>query len=194
MLRSGFDRITVGAIAAGGVLGAGLRWTISRSGESGHSDGGWFTYAPNTSVALGTDISRFEPVRSSETITTAAGIPVDTLIVNTIGCLLLGLFTLLLVKSRDRSRLLLVGAATGFCGSLTTFSTFAVEIAVLLRGRPVLPPEFQDLNVNTQRAAPTALVYLLLSLAAGATAFWLGRAIAKRIVITPGEITIGQAT
>ena len=54
--------------------------------------------------------------------------PWPTLLVNLVGCGLLGL----LIGRRARpSTLLLVG--TGLCGGLTTFSTFAVEVADLLR-------------------------------------------------------------
>ena len=85
MLRTGYDRLTFVAIGIGGVFGAGLRWAISRSGEPADFDSGWFTYTPNTSVTVGANVSSFEPVRSSQTIATATGIPVDTLIVNTLG-------------------------------------------------------------------------------------------------------------
>ena len=54
--------------------------------------------------------------------------PWPTRLVNLVGCGLLGI----LMGSRARpSTLLLVG--TGLCGGLTTFSTFAVEVANLLR-------------------------------------------------------------
>jgi len=59
---------------------------------------------------------------------TPAQFPWPTLLVNLVGCGLLGI----LMGSRARpSTLLLVG--TGLCGGLTTFSTFAVEVADLLR-------------------------------------------------------------
>ena len=54
--------------------------------------------------------------------------PWPTLLINLVGCGLLGI----LIGRRARpSTLLLVG--TGLCGGLTTFSTFAVEVADLLR-------------------------------------------------------------
>lgn len=55
-----------------------------------------------------------------------------TLLVNVVGCLGLGMFA-----GAGRSATLLGGV--GFCGGLTTFSTFTVEVAVLLDdGRPVV--------------------------------------------------------
>ncbi|GIT75576.1 MAG: hypothetical protein Ct9H300mP31_01070 [Acidimicrobiaceae bacterium] len=54
--------------------------------------------------------------------------PWPVLVVNLVGCALLGA---LLGPETPRSTRLLVG--TGLCGGLTTFSTFAVEVARLLR-------------------------------------------------------------
>ena len=64
-------------------------------------------------------------------------IPWATLIVNVVGSFVLGALLELLVRSgkdiglRRRVRLLV---GTGFCGSLTTFSTFATETDLLIKG------------------------------------------------------------
>lgn len=63
--------------------------------------------------------------------------PVATLSVNILGSLILGLIYGLLVKSvviNPDTRLLL---AVGFCGSFTTFSTFAYENLQLLQQRDI---------------------------------------------------------
>lgn len=67
-----------------------------------------------------------------------AGYPYGTLIVNLVGCLLIGLAVGWTVDGRtglgDSARLLLV---TGLLGGLTTFSSFGLEAVELLRaGRP----------------------------------------------------------
>lgn len=189
-----YDRATFAAIAAGGALGASLRWLLTHN-FSDTLPYGWFAYAPNTSVSISPSTTgRIEFVRSAQTISEAAGIPFDTLFVNVLGCLLLGALTFLLVRSASANQRLLVGATTGFCGSLTTISTLAVEVAVLLRGKPVLTSEFENVDIlglAIQPAASTALVYLALSVTGGAIAFWLGRTLARRIASTPGEQTIG---
>jgi len=85
------------------------------------------------------------------------GFPWTTLVVNAVGCALLGVVTSRPV-STDVKRLL----GTGFCGGLTTFSTFAVEIVQLLdRGSP-----------------GTAAAYVLVSIAMGLAVFVAARAMA----------------
>lgn len=85
---------------------------------------------------------------------TNGSFPWWTLLVNVAGCLVLGL--LLGVPERVR-----LWAGVGFCGGLTTFSTFAVEIAELL-----------DDDVGM------AATYLAASLVLGAGAFIAGTRLA----------------
>ena len=81
-------------------------------------------------------------------------------IANMLGCLLIGL---LLSKPDSPKRLLLWGAI-GFCGSLTTFSSWMLELVRAL-----------------DRSAPlTALQVLLVSLVGGLLLLSLGRALGER--------------
>ena len=80
--------------------------------------------------------------------------PIATLVANLAACFVLGI-----VVAQGRRDLLGVALATGFCGGLSTMSTFALEVAVFL---------------DTSR--PLLLVsYLVASLAGGALALQLGR-------------------
>ena len=93
--RGRWTRSTVGAIAAGGALGATCRWLVV--------------------VAAGP--SRF---------------PWPVLAVNIIGSFVLGLL-LAEEPSHPLARVALHDlGAIGFCGGLTTFSTFAVEVVELI--------------------------------------------------------------
>jgi CrcB protein len=87
--------------------------------------------------------------------------PWGTLLVNLIGCLLLGIVTGGLARHgwSDRTFALL---GTGFCGGLTTFSTFSAEVVELLRGR----------------FSRSALGYLVLSCGLGYAAVAAGYALA----------------
>jgi len=147
-----FDLYDLIAISLGGAFGAALRWSITslRSPQ----DGGWFTYGPNTTVTFDASVT---------------GFAWDTLIVNVLGCLVLGAATALAARSAGPKRFLLA-VGTGFCGSLTTFSTFAVDVASGLR----------------DHVAAAAVAYLVLSVAAGGVAFALGRAAAHRL---PGAVS-----
>lgn len=86
--------------------------------------------------------------------TPAGGWPWATFVVNLVGAFVLGALLEALARSgadvaRQRRIRLLVG--TGFCGSLTTCSTFAVEIDLLVRAHE----------------PTTAFAYLAASLGAG---------------------------
>ena len=80
--------------------------------------------------------------------------PLGTMIVNVIGCFLIGLLSHLLPASPPMKMLLV----TGFCGGFTTFSTFANENVMMLSAGQLL----------------TAIAYIALSMALGLLAAWLG--------------------
>jgi CrcB protein len=87
--------------------------------------------------------------------------PLGTLVVNVVGCFVLGVVAGGVAHAGwSASTQALVG--TGFCGGLTTFSTFSVETIDLLAGR---------------RTGASAL-YVALSLVLGIGAAFLGYGIA----------------
>lgn len=90
-------------------------------------------------------------------------LPVGTLAVNLLGCLLLGWLTGLAARhaslpclNEDQSRMLLLMLSTGFCGAFTTFSTFSKEMIETMESGLVWH----------------ALLYLLLSVGLGFLLFW----------------------
>ena len=93
------------------------------------------------------------------------GWPWSTFLVNVAGTLLLGYFATRLQERLAPStyRRPLVG--TGFCGALTTFSTFQVELIKLARAG----------------ATATAASYAVASLALGLTGVYLATALTRRV-------------
>ena len=83
----------------------------------------------------------------------------DLLLANLLGCLLLGL---LLGWPRSGPRLLLLGGI-GFCGSLTSFSSWILQLGSL------------------PAASPAFLQVLLAPLAGGAAALLAGRSLGRRL-------------
>lgn len=79
--------------------------------------------------------------------------PWPTLAVNLCGCLLISLFYVLSAKWNLSAEMRLL-LTTGFCGGLTTFSTFSYETASLIQGGHYA----------------TALVYVAISLLMGVAA------------------------
>ncbi len=101
--------------------------------------------------------------------TTAGGWPVATLLVNLTGSLVLGLLLEALARrgaDRGRRQVLRLLVGTGFCGGLTTYSTLALEIDLLLQHDRV----------------GLAVTYGLVSVVAGlvASAVGVGLAVAVR--------------
>ena len=91
--------------------------------------------------------------------------PTAAFIANLVGCLLLGL-----LMGRFRPVLhthLLLGATTGFCGALTTFSGFALDIGIFIH----------DGRVGF------AVSYLVASVALGLAAFVAGAAGGRRLLV-----------
>jgi len=73
---------------------------------------------------------RYVIVASPQTI---GGLPVNVLVVNVVGSFMLGVFSvLMLALNMDAKYTLLV--ATGFCGAITTMSSFALETSNLIDG------------------------------------------------------------
>ena len=92
----------------------------------------------------------------------AAAFPYATLVVNVVGCFLIGVFTTLFGSGSlsPAARALLV---TGFCGGLTTFSTFMNENVLMARDGSLL----------------AAAAYTVVSLILGMAALVLGCHVAR---------------
>jgi CrcB protein len=94
----------------------------------------------------------------------AASWPWVTFSVNVAGTLVLAFIAAYLLSDDPRAPLVRPLVGTGFCGALTTFSTLQLEVFRMLRAGHV----------------PLAIGYLAASLAAGAAAFVVGSALARR--------------
>ena len=104
-------------------------------------------------VALGGALGATTRYLTGRYVDSYRSFPVATFLVNVAGCLILGLLS---GASMSVQTFALLG--TGFCGGLTTYSTFAVESVGLLRIRLAL----------------TSVVYTIASVTAGLAVAWLG--------------------
>lgn len=59
--------------------------------------------------------------------------PVKTFAINIVGCLAIGIITMIAVKNNAISSYLILFLKVGVCGGFTTFSTFALESADLIK-------------------------------------------------------------
>ena len=77
--------------------------------------------------------------------------PIKTFIINIVGCIVIGLITVAATRNNNMNPYMLLFLKVGVCGGFTTFSTFALESAELIKnGNPLI-----------------ALVYMLGSVVVG---------------------------
>ncbi len=81
----------------------------------------------------------------------ATAFPIKTLLINIVGCIAIGIISIAASKNHSINPHLILFLKVGVCGGFTTFSTFALETATLLK------------NGN----AFTALIYMLGSVLIG---------------------------
>lgn len=91
--------------------------------------------------------------------------PAGTFLVNLAGCFLLGFLMTLSLERLVITPSVRMGAATGFLGGLTTFSTYTYEA----------------LNLVSNGLWGTAVWYILLSVLVALIAAWLGVAAARAV-------------
>ncbi|MGU3431558.1 fluoride efflux transporter FluC [Actinomycetes bacterium M1A6_2h] len=101
--------------------------------------------------------------------TTGTHWPWATFTINLLGAFLLGLLLESLLRSGEDvgiRRRIRLAAGTGFCGAFTTYSTFALETAALVRAG----------------APTTAAAYAVISVLAGVAFAWAGIGVGSTIV------------
>lgn len=92
--------------------------------------------------------------------------PMTTLLVNVIGCALIGVLIVVVTEIRSVHHLTRPFLGTGVLGGFTTFSTWALELQTLVE----------------EGQARTALLYLLVTVAAAMAAVWTGAVLTRRLI------------
>nr|WP_069816464.1 CrcB family protein [Streptomyces sp. TP-A0874] len=98
--------------------------------------------------------------------TATGAFPWTTLLVNVVGCAVIGVFMVVITELWTPHPLLRPFFGTGVLGGFTTFSTYAVDIQRLLSGGHLR----------------TGLGYLALTLAAALGAVWVSAALTRRVI------------
>ncbi len=92
--------------------------------------------------------------------------PWGTFIANMIGCFIIGLIFGLVAQGNALSREVVFFLTVGFCGALTTFSTFSYESFLMFKGGKLF----------------LALIYMGLSYTAGLVLTWIGMSASKVLI------------
>jgi fluoride exporter len=85
--------------------------------------------------------------------------PYATLVINTVGCLLIGLASVLVERALPQSRTIYLCLSVGLLGGFTTFSAFGLE----------------TLNLLENQQNSLALFNILANVILGICAVWIGR-------------------
>jgi CrcB protein len=93
-------------------------------------------------LAIGAVAGAFVRYKMVESPLVLGTLPINILVINVIGSFILGIFSILSVLWNLDSKYTLL-AAIGFCGSLTTMSSFALETSNLLDNR-----QFGNVAIN----------------------------------------------
>lgn len=97
-------------------------------------------------------------------IPAVSGFPLGTLLVNLLGCFIFSWIVKHILSDIDVSARLVLGIGVGFCGALTTFSSFALDTMKLVQSGQI----------------GLAFLYLILSFIGGLAMTVLGEAIYHR--------------
>ena len=98
--------------------------------------------------------------------TPGGSLPWATLMINVVGCALIGVLMVLVSEVWIQQRLLRPFLGTGVLGGFTTFSTYAVDIQQLIAdGHPV-----------------TALIYLAATVVGAIAAVWIATHVTRALV------------
>ena len=92
--------------------------------------------------------------------------PWGTVLVNMVGCFAMGVFIEWLARRMNGSPDIRLFVATGLLGGFTTFSAFALDVAVLFERGSIM----------------TAFAYIALSVVGSLAALFLGLALARSII------------
>ena len=102
--------------------------------------------------------------------TSAGSFPWTTLLINVVGCALMGVLMVAVTEAYSTHRLVRPFLGTGVLGGFTTFSTYTVDIQKLIDGD----------------VPGTALLYLAATAVAAIAAVWVGATVTRALLLREG--------